>query len=206
MARNHNFNKDKVKSALNRDTNNQYNIKDKVDISDQSWQARMVKKDLSYLEYYPDSDVRVRYTKETNVVEVTAVANNGSGKCEFTSAAHGLSNGDEVVLGNFSNESYNVKGTVANKTTNTFDVTTISFVSDDTGYAAKVTDPITDDEIPALTYSFSSERIPWGKLPDYYPEEDDGTGSTTYYEDAVLVIHFKQVTSASSKYLRIRER
>src|SRR6056297_935091 len=205
------YNKDTVKVALNTESNARANVKDKVDISDQSWKARMVSsaEEYRFLAIDTETSIRRRYTKETDVVEVTKVEDDRSSQLKVTAASHGFSNSDNIVLGGFSNESINVQGTVSSKTDDTFVVTEIAWSSDytgDTGYIAKLSDPITDDEVPALAFSITSEKIPRGKLPDYYPEKDNTDGSTTYYEDAVLVIHFKQVTSASSKSLYIRER
>src|SRR6056297_3120719 len=130
------YNKDTVKSALNRDTNNQYNIKNKIDISDQSWEARMVPsaEEYRFLAIDTETSIRRRYTLETDVVEVTKVEDDGSSQLKVTAASHGFSNSDNIVLGGFSNESINVQGTVSSKTDDTFVVTEIAWSSDYTRY------------------------------------------------------------------------
>ena len=69
----------------------------------------------------------------TQTGSVTAVADNGSGKAEFTSASHGITDGQTVTLSGFSESTYNVSGIASGVTTNTFDISTITYVSDVTG-------------------------------------------------------------------------
>jgi len=64
---------------------------------------------------------------------ITAVADNGSGDAEFTSTAHGLSDGDTVVLTGFTTAAYNGTFTVANSTANTFETGALYGGSTDTG-------------------------------------------------------------------------
>ena len=64
---------------------------------------------------------------------VTSVADNGSGEAEFTSASHGITDGQTVTLSGFSESTYNVTGIASGVTTNTFDISTITYVSDVTG-------------------------------------------------------------------------
>ena len=78
-------------------------------------------------------DKYYKYSKFTKAI--TAVADNGSGKAEFTSAGHGFSNGKYLVLSGFSEGTYNVVGVIANVTTNTFDVEAIDYVLDVSGSA-----------------------------------------------------------------------
>jgi len=205
------YNKDTVKVALNTESNARANVKDKVDISDQSWKARMVSsaEEYRFLAIDTETSIRRRYTLETDVVEVTKVEDDGSSQLKVTAASHGFSNSDNIVLGGFSNESINVQGTVSSKTDDTFVVTEIAWSSDytgDTGYIAKVSDSITDDELRIQPDQIITERIPFGMKGNYYPKKDTETGSSTYYEDFVIVVHFKQVTSESSSYLYLEEK
>lgn len=204
------YNKDTVKVALNRESNPRANVKDKVDISSQAWKARMLPsaEERSYLEFDSDSIINRRYTLETDVNEVTKVENDGSNQLKVTAAGHGYSNSDNVVLGGFSNESINVQGTVSSETTDTFVVAEIAWSSSysgDTGYVAKVSDSITGDELRIQADQIVEDRIPFGMKDNYYPFKN-GDDCTDYYDNFVIVLHVKQVTSATSSYLRIEER
>lgn len=207
---NNSYNKDTVKVALNSESNARANVKDKIDISSQAWKARMMPsgQEKRFIAFDSDSAINRRYTVETDVNEITKVEDDGSSQLKVTAEGHGYSDGDNIVLGGFSNESINVQGTVSSKTDDTFVVTEIAWssdYSDDTGYVAKVSDSITGDELRIQPDQIVEERIPFGNQDNYYPQES-GSGSIDYYDDFVVVLHVKQVTSAASSYLRIEEK
>lgn len=89
---------------------------------------------------------------------ISAVADDGSGKAEFTSTAHDLENGRTVVLSGFSEGTYNVTGVVSGVTANTFIVTTITFVATGTG-AYTATDAYLVTLVPAAAAYFKGMKI-----------------------------------------------
>lgn len=207
MTRNRqDFNKDTFTTAINRKTNNILLPKPLTDISDQAWKGFMVSKNTTYIEFDSDSQIRRNYTVETDTNEITKVEDDGSGNIKVTTASnHGYDNGDDVILGMFDTTAYNAQGTVSSKTDQTFVVTEISFNTDDTGYVVKTTDQIEGNESRFPANTILTENVPWGLLPDYYPNFYK-EGATTYGTDSVIVVHVKQVTSQSSSNIRITER
>jgi len=64
---------------------------------------------------------------------ITAVGDNGSGKAQYTSNAHGLTDGNTVTITGCTDTAYNVTAVISNVTTNTFDIETVTYTATDTG-------------------------------------------------------------------------
>jgi len=64
---------------------------------------------------------------------ITSVADNGGGKARFTSASHGLTNGEYVTIAGCVDITYNVTAAITYVTDNTFDITTVNYNATDTG-------------------------------------------------------------------------
>lgn len=207
--RNQDLNKDTKKVSINRDTQNQFLVRPLTDFSEQAWKAFMLNEDASYVEFDADHKFNRRYTRETDTNKVTKVENDGSNNLKVTTdSAHGYDNGNNIVLGMFSNPELNIHGTVSSKTDTTFVVTEVTWssnYSNDAGYACKVSDKIEGNESRMPSETLISERIPWGILSNYYPnfvKED----ANQYGDDVVIVLHVKQVTSIENSNIRITER
>ena len=67
------------------------------------------------------------------LMDITAVADNGSGDARFTVAGHGLLSGDSLDITQTTD--YNGTHTIVVISANTFDVTSLTYVSDQTGKA-----------------------------------------------------------------------
>ncbi len=81
-----------------------------------------------------DSTITDVFTYSGSVYgNITAVADNGSGKAQYTSAAHTMVNGNTMTVAGCTDTAYNVTGVISNVTTNTFDIETVTYTATDTG-------------------------------------------------------------------------
>ena len=173
-----------------------YNVRERIDISSQAHNARAIHTDTDYMEIDSDSEVYYRFdtVAQANIKTITAVTDN-AGQAVFASEAHGYSNGNIVVQRAFSTSTYNVMATVANVTADTYELG-ITYVATGTGEAGLITDTISankDIRLPDTTVIVRA--IPWG----------ESTKTSRARQSDMIVVHFKQVTSAATKYIRFVE-
>ena len=186
-----NLSKGTVREAAAAVLSSGFSNRNRIDISSQAHVARAIHEATQFIEVYMYSNVYYFFDIATSKGDLTAVASDGGAGCTFTSASHGLSNGNIVVLRGFSDDNYNVMGTVANSTANTFDITPMTFGATDTGQWGQTSDTIsTANNIILLANTPIVRRVPWALETD--------TGD-------IIVVHFKQVSSSASKYIRFVE-
>jgi len=186
-----NKSKGTVKEAAAVTLSSFFNVKERIDISSQAHAARAIASDTDVVELLSDSAVYYRFDTidADDVLTITSVADNG-GVAVFTSVAHGLSNGNVIVIRGCSDETYNVMGTVANKAADTFEIG-IAYTATDTGECGVITDTISANNDIILPGGTVIQRsIPEGEQAD---------------RNDILVVHFKQETSAVTSYIRFIE-
>jgi hypothetical protein len=140
------------------------------------------------------SDLGYRVSVDHATGLITAFADAGGGQVTVTSAAHGLTNGEYVIISGTTN--YNGYFVVANVTTNTFEITD-TWVSDDgtgTWHSALTVVAADDDSAASITEAQSDAIYPFVPTPTYVGSPISGVlGSAQADNSSILPIQSVEI-------------
>ncbi len=173
-----------------------FDVRTALDISSAASIAHGISKDCGALELWLDLQCYFRYDLATTVVKITAVTDN-AGAAVFGAVAHGLSDGNIVVMRGFNDDAYNVQGTVANKTADTFEI------------GASYTAGMTPEDIArGCEAGLITDTISTGndlKWPLETNIQRVNPSALEVNDDSFIVLHLRATSSDTTKYARIVE-